>query len=337
MLTPRQELVLRLVAERHLDEGAPVASKTLARTLSWGPSTIRAELAGLEDLGLLDHPHTSAGRVPTEAGYRVLVDRYLSERRGGQPVFEPSDVANELDTAMREATEQLAEATELLAVVTAPPLSTSTVRHVELLPLQPHRLMVVVITSNGGVTKRMVATSSALDPGLVAWAGSFLNERLAGKGIGERMIRKRLDDPSLNPRERTILELVTPVFTELADTEEDSLFVDGASRMVEDHRLADESEISTVVAMLERRVELLTALKTALPEPDVLVRIGQENEAPQMRSMTMVAAAYGPLRKSVGTVSVLGPVRMDYARAIVAVRAASAELSHLVEDVYNTD
>ena len=334
MLSPRQETVLRLVVERHLDDGTPVGSKALAESLSWGPSTIRAELAGLEDLGLLDHPHISAGRVPTEAGYRFMVDRLLREREAVAPSFGVFEVGSELDAAMRDASEQLADATELLAVITAPPVNTSTVRHVELLALQPRTLMVVVITSSGGVTKRLFATESVLDPGLVAWAASFLNECLAGKGLGERTVRGRLEDPSLNDIEREIVELVAPAFTDLGHAEAESLFVDGASRMVEDHRLVDESEIGTVVAMLERKVELLAALKAALPEPDVLVRIGQENEAPAMRSMTMVAAGYGPARRSVGTVSVLGPVRMDYARAIGAVRAASVELSRLVEDVY---
>jgi len=337
MLTDRQQLVLRLVVERHLDDGTPVGSKALAEHLAWGPSTIRSELAGLEDIGFLDHPHTSAGRVPTQAGYRFVVDQLLRERGGERPTFGLGEARSELDDAMREASEQLSEATQLLAIVTAPPVTTSTVQRIELVPVQGNCLALVVITSTGGVTKRVLQCERALDPGLVAWAGSFLNDRLFGKGLGERSIRRRLEEPSLGPGERWILELVAPALTSIAETGEESLFVDGATRMVEDHRLEDESEIGTVVAMLERRVELLSALKAALPEPDVLVRIGQENESPAMRSMTMVAASYGPVRRSVGTVSVLGPVRMDYANAISAVRAASAELSRLVEDAWDED
>ncbi len=337
MLTDRQQLVLRLVVERHLDDGSPVGSKALAQHLAWGPSTIRSELAGLEDIGFLDHPHTSAGRVPTQAGYRFVVDQLLRERSPKAYEFGISEARAELDDAMRDASEQLAEATQLLAIVTAPPVTTSTVQRIELVPVHGNGLAMVVITSTGGVTKRVLHCDRALDPGLVAWAGSFLNDRLIGKGLGERSIRRRLTEPSLGPGEQWILDLLAPALTSIAETGEESLFVDGASRMVEDHRLADESEIGTVVAMLERRVELLSALKAALPEPDVLVRIGQENEAPEMRSMTMVAASYGPVRRSVGTVSVLGPVRMDYANAISAVRAASAELSRVVEDVWDED
>ena len=335
-LSSRQELVLGLVVERYLDDGAPVGSKALAEHLSWGSSTIRSELAGLEDLGLLDHPHTSAGRVPTEAGYRFVVDRLLRDRDRSSGVEVGID-RRELDEAMRAATEQLSAATELLAVVTAPPLATSSVHRVELLALQSQVLMVVLITSSGGISKRVLTVDRPLDPGLVSWAAAFLNERLAGTAFGSRLIRSRLAEPTLDSREREFVEMLTGVFSDLADERSDEVFIDGAARLVETPRHDGAAQISSVVAMLERRVELLTALKAALPEPDVLVRIGAENPAPEMRSMAMVAAGYGPVRRSIGTVSVLGPVRMDYALAIDAVRAASAELSRVVEDVYEID
>lgn len=335
-LTERQQTVLGLVVERYLDDGQPVGSRAISESLTWGPSTIRAELAGLEDLGLLDHPHTSAGRVPTEAGYRFFVDRVIRRRDPSPRAAGLDIVQRELDEALREASEQLAEATQLLAIVTAPPLATSTVRRVELLDLQPRLLMIVVITSSGGISKRFLNLAQPLDPGLLDWAGAFLNERLVGIGFGARTLRARLDDPSLGARERSFLDLVSPIFAELADDAGESLFVDGATRLVEDDRFASDDGLGGVVAMLERRVELLAALRAAIPEPDVLVRIGAENESPSMRSMAMVAAGYGPVRGSVGTVSVLGPMRMDYARAIAAVREASAGLSRVVEDVYET-
>jgi heat-inducible transcriptional repressor len=337
MLSPRQETVLRLVVERHLDGGAPVGSRVLAEHLSWGPSTIRSELAGLEDLGFLDHPHTSAGRVPTEAGYRFVVDSLLRDRRGSRPKLSIGLDRRELDEALREATEQLAGVTELLAIVTAPAITKSTIRHVELLEPQPGLLMVVIITSSGAVTKRAFSVDGPVDPGLLVWASSFLNERLVGMGPGAKMLRGRLMDDSLDPREVAMLELLASAFTGLEREAEEALFVDGATRMVEHHRLAEEHELGSVVSMLEKRVELLSALRSAVDQPDVVVRIGQENESPAMRSMAMVAAGYGPARGSVGTVSVLGPVRMDYELAIGAVRQASAQLSKFVEDVYTVD
>jgi len=148
MLTPRQELLLRRVVEEHLAAGSPVGSKVLAAGLDWGPSTIRGELASLEDLGLLTHPHTSAGRVPTDAGYRFVVDKLLPETREpvATPGLELTLVRREVDEAMRVTTETLSQVTRLLAIVSAPPIHTASIRHVEVLVLQPQVLMVVVIT-----------------------------------------------------------------------------------------------------------------------------------------------------------------------------------------------
>ena len=187
MLTERQEFVLRKVVEEYLDAGAPVGSKALAVNFEWGPSTIRHELANLEELGLLAHPHTSAGRVPTEAGYRYFVDRLLPPD-DKPPRLALSLVRREVDEAMRVTTETLSQVTNLLAIVMAPPLETSTIRHVEVLKLQPQVLMVVVITSTGGVTKRLFTFERPVDPGLADWAASYLNERLVGTGLGARML-----------------------------------------------------------------------------------------------------------------------------------------------------
>ena len=165
--------------------------------MPWKPSTIRAELARLEELGLLQHPHTSAGRVPTDQGYRHYVDELLEG--GALPVprkgVQLGDMRREIDEAMRATTEQLSQMTDLLAVVSAPPIATTTIRHVEVLLLQPQVAMVVVITSTGGVTKRVISYDEPVDPGLVDWAGSYLSETLDGMKIGARMIHARLDRP----------------------------------------------------------------------------------------------------------------------------------------------
>jgi heat-inducible transcriptional repressor len=336
MLTERQELILRKVVEGHLELGAPVGSKALAQDaeIEWGPSTIRNELGVLEEQGLLAHPHTSAGRVPTDSGYRYFVDRLLPARREG-PKLGLSLARSEVDSAMRVTTETLSQVTNLLAIVSAPPLETATVRHVEVLLLQPQVLMVVVITSTGGVSKRMFASEQPVDPGLADWAASYLNERLVGLGLGARMLGQRLSDPSLAERERAFLEGLTPAFTELEDSAGDTLYVDGAARLLREERFQDVSQLNALMEMLERRVALLGVLRHALGQHDVWVRIGAENELPEMRTVAVVAAAYGLPRRNLGTVSVIGPTRMDYGMAIESVREAALQLSRFVEDVYD--
>jgi heat-inducible transcriptional repressor len=339
VLSPRQELLMRKVVEAYTETGLPVGSKTLAADpeIEAGPSTIRNELAMLEEHGLLAHPHTSAGRVPTDAGHRWYVDQL------GRGTLVPADkplglqlIRREVDEAMRVTSETLSQVTNLLAIVSAPPIDTATIRHVEVLLLQPQVLMVVVITSTGGVSKRVFTFDRPVDAGLAAWAGEFLDERLAGVGLGARMLHLRLNDPSLSQTERAFLEHLSPVFTDLADTAEDTLYVDGTARLIGEHRVQDLAQINELMHMLERRATLLGLLRAALQEPDVLVRIGSENQAPALQSLAVVGAGYGLPARKLGTVSVIGPVRMDYGRAIRSVREAAFELSRFIEDVYGS-
>ena len=338
-LTSRQAFVLRKVVEGHVEIGEPVGSRWLAAQegVTWGPSTIRAELAQLEERGLLQHPHTSAGRVPTDRGYRFFVDELLEQGTLPEPApgFRLSAIRREVDDAMRATTEQLSQVTDLLAIVSAPPIATTTIRRIEVMPLQPQVAMVVVITSTGGVTKRVISYEEPLDGGLVDWAASYLNEALGGIQLGARMVHARLSDPELSTRERDFLATLAPAFTQLEETAGDTLFVEGTSRLLSEDRFQELSQLSDLMQVLERRVALLSFLRGALSEPRVYLRIGRENEAPELRGLSFVAANYGVASRNLGTVGVLGPLRMDYATAIISVRQAAAELSRFVADVYD--
>ena len=235
---------------------------------------------------------------------------------------------------MRVTTETLSQVTNLLAIVSAPPIATTTLRHVEVLPLQPQVLMVVVITSTGGVSKRVFTFDRPVDPGLADWAAAYLNEELAGMSIGSRMLQAKLNDPGLQPTERAFIAQLAPAFKELAMTAENTLYVDGAARLLSEHRFQDVSQLNELLDALERRVSLLGLLSRALDERDIYVRIGGENEMPALRSLSMVAGNYGLPQRNLGTVSVIGPMRMDYARAIMTVREAALQLSRFVEDIY---
>jgi heat-inducible transcriptional repressor len=339
-ITPRQSFILRKVVETHVELDQPVGSKWIAELgdVPWGPSTIRAELARLEEVGLLQHPHTSAGRVPTDVGYRRYVDALLSEGRLPLPSrkkVELPDMRRELDEAMRATTEQLSQVTDLLALVTAPPIETATIHRVEVLLLQPQVAMVVVITSTGGVTKRIISYEEPVDRGLVDWAASYLNEVLGGMDVGARLVQSRLAAPELSDPERAFLATLALAFTELEDTAAETLFVEGTSRLLSEHRFHELPQIADLMDVLEQRVALLAVLRQSLEEPSVYLRIGQENPTPELRSLSLVAANYGLARRNLGAVSVIGPLRMDYPRAIIAVRQAASELSRFVTEVYD--
>jgi heat-inducible transcriptional repressor len=337
-LSDRQRDVLRRVVEHYVASGEPVGSRALVERggMAVSPSTVRNEFAELERLGLLTHPHTSAGRVPTEAGYRFYADELLHELEPRPSPF-PLDLAaarSEVEDALQATSETLSQVTRLLALVSAPPLQTTTVRHVEVLLLQPQVVMVVVITSTGGVSKRVFALGDPVDPGLATWAREYLNERLAGLQLGSAVLQRRFADPSLSPREVEFLELIRPAFTDLLGEQEQRLYVGGRATLLGDVR-ADELDAGRrLLEALERRAQILELVGEALASRRPIVRMGEELDDPALRDAALVGASYGLTNRTLGAVSLLGPLRMDYEKAIRTVRAAAFELSRFVEDVY---
>jgi heat-inducible transcriptional repressor len=336
-LTDRQRAILRAVVDEYVATGQPVGSKSLVERTGMrvSPSTVRAELSELERLGVLTHPHTSAGRVPTEAGYRQYADELLEHLEPRPPELDLrlTEQRREVDAALEATTEILAEVTRLLALVSAPPLETTTVRHIEVLVLQPRVVMVVVITSVGDVTKRSYVFPADVDPGLAKWAGQYLNERLTGLRLGTRSLRRCLEDPGLSERERTFLDAIRPSFTEL-ERGQQRLFVGGASRVLADSRSEKVDTYQSLVGALEQRAALLDLLARALEPRRPFVRVGDELDIPELRELSLVGASYGLVNRPLGSVSLVGPLRMDYDKALRSVRGAAVELSRFVEELY---
>jgi heat-inducible transcriptional repressor len=337
MLKPRQEQVLRAVIEEYIATGAPVGSKYLSEQFAFGvaSSTIRNDLAEMEDAGMLAHPHTSAGRVPTDAGYRHYVNVILRERREPAPdvVVDHDRARRELDDALRETAEALSQVTELLAVVSAPAVTTSTVRHIEVLALQPRFVMVVVITSSGQVTKRVFHFAEPVDEGLAGFARVYLNERLVGGQLGTRVVGATFESDELRPKERAFLAAIRPAF-ETAAGAADVLHVGGASRLVDNLNREGVGHLDELLEMLEHRYNLLELLAEAMREDGVYLRIGREMTSPQLQTCSLVAVNYGIANRALGTVSVLGPTRMDYQRVIATVRATADSLSAYLEEIW---
>jgi len=341
MLTERQELILRLVVDAYLASARPVPSKEVASMpgVEWAPSTVRAELALLEAEGYLTHPHTSAGRVPTDSGYRRYVDLLLES--GAAPgdarvELELSQLRREVDAAMRETTTALAQVTDLVAMATAPQLAaTTTIHRVEVLRLQPNRVVVIVIASSGDVYRRVFEFGREVDTGLVQWASSYLNEQLTGLGLGARMIGTRLADPSLDTVESPFVATLAPAFTELQPEGAPDLYMDGTARLLSEAHIDDLPRADELMRALERRADVLQMLRSSLAERSVFLWIGDENPQPTLRSASVVGANYGLGHRNLGAVGVVGPRRMDYATAIASVRVAARELSRYFETVYD--
>src|SRR5918996_183729 len=319
-LSSRKREILRRVVEEYVVSGQPVGSRALVERsgLRVSPSTVRNELAELEALGLLTHPHTSAGRIPTESGYPPYAE---------EPV-------HELEDALRVPTESLSRATRLLALVSAPSLETATIRHIEVLALQPTSVMIVVITSTGGVTKRVVRLEEPIDHGLLTWAAEYLNDELVGKRLGASSVRRKLAAPDLRPQERVFLELVGPAVLEAGADSGPQVFVGGSVGVLEEVRAEELEATMRLLELLQRRPAVLQLLSEALEPQRPVVHVGPDVGGGQLHNVSLVGATYGIRSTALGAVGLVGPLRMDYEKAIRTVRAAAFELSRFVEDVY---
>jgi heat-inducible transcriptional repressor len=339
-LKARQEQVLRLVVEEYIATATPVGSRHLSEQFALGAaaSTIRNDLAELEELGMLAHPHTSAGRVPTDAGYRHYVDALMSERGERGRVAAPSialdRARSEVDEALRETADALSRVTHLLAVVSAPALTTSTVRHIEVLALQPRLVMVVLITTSGQVTKRIFHFADPVDEGLAEFARVYLNERLVRAQLGTRRVASTFESPELRAKERAFLDAVRPAFEALGPGEAEALHFGGTSRLLDDLSREGATQLNDLLEMLEERYNLLGLLSEALREDGMYLRIGHEMRSPSLQACSLVAANYGVANRNLGTVSVLGPTRMDYQSVIATVRATADNLSAYLEEIW---
>ena len=244
---------------------------------------------------------------------------------------------SQVDSALRATTEALAELTHLLALVSAPPLETTIVRHVEVLLLQPHVVMVVVITSTGGVTKRLLMFEQPVDSGLADWAGQYLNETVAGLPLGARLLRSRFEDPALSEREREFLAAAAPAFTEVLEAEEQTLYVGGTAGVLDEFRADELRTYRRLLEVLEQRAAVLDLLRASLGSKRPFVRVGSEFEDPDARRR--LARRGRPTASSTATSAPSASSgRPAWTTGRRSTRSASAahELSRFVEELYES-
>lgn len=250
-------------------------------------------------------------------------------------VVSREDVAGEVDTALKTVTEAMSKATNLLALALAPRVSGARLRHVELLLLQPSKLMYVFIVSTGEVMRGVIEVAGRIDRGLMDWARTYLNETMNNRALTARLIRRALNNQELSPREAGFLKMLEPAFDKLMDEQcQEAIVVGGASRLLAGSQIEDVSSLRDLLLLLEERFMLLQVLRNALSSGTVIVRIGKEHQQTALLPFSIVAASYGLPQRKLGTVSLVGPTRMDYETAIQTVRETAQLLSELVGDRY---
>ena len=338
MVEDRKLAVLRAIVEDYVSTQEPVGSKALVERHNLGvsPATIRNDMASLEEEGYIHQPHTSAGRVPTDKGYRLFVDRLgglkpLSgaERRAIQSFL---DGAADLDAVVSRTVRLLAQLTRQVAVVQYPSLTRSTVRHVEVVPLTARRILLVVITNTGRVEQRVVECADEVGEAALAELRTSLNRAVAGERLTDVPVRVA-DLAEQLPLEqrgtaRSVLAVLLEAVLEQADERIMLAGTANLARFGQDFPLT----IRPVLEALEEHMVLLRLFGDAADPSSVTVRIGSEIAHEGLAATAVVSTGYGAGAEAVATLGVLGPTRMDYPTTMGAVHAVARYVGQILAD-----
>lgn len=337
-LTPRQQMILELVVREFVQTGMPVASRTLVEKygLDISPATVRNEMARLEELGYLMQPHTSAGRQPTNEGYRYFVERLLretelppEERRTIAHQFQ--QVQTDVEEWMPLAASVLARTTRSAALVTAPQAAQPRYRHLQLISVQGRLVLLVLVLQGGVVKQQMLTFPEPLPQTVLSEAADRLNQLCAGLTADE--IEPRI--ASLPLLEADVARLVVEMMRRAAGTPEE-IYHNGLAELLQEPEFQEAPHAQGVLRVIEERSYLEAILAYALGSSvgSVRVMIGGEGRFDELRACSLVLSRYGVAGLATGALGVLGPTRMGYGRAISAVRFVSGILSKLVYDVF---
>ncbi|CAN7331523.1 heat-inducible transcriptional repressor HrcA [Terrabacter sp. LjRoot27] len=343
MSEDRRLMVLRAIVQDYVQTSEPVGSRALVERHHLGVSaaTVRNDMALLEEEGLIHAPHTSAGRVPTDAGYRVFVDRLSAVKPLGsgerRAIGQFLEGAVDLDDVVDRTVRLLASLTRQVAVVQYPSLTRSTVRHIELVPMGSSHLMIVLIVNTGRVEQRVVDTGRVLSDGtgeaLVASIRSRINEVAAGVPFTVAATRLRRLVDEADEADRAAMEAVVSALGDaLVEEREERVVLAGQANLA---RAGSDfpRTIGPILEALEEHVTLLRLLGQLGDDPDLVsVRIGSENPVTGLQSTSLVSMGYGSGAERVASLGVLGPTRMDYPTTMASVRAVARYVSEILDE-----
>lgn len=332
MSTRRLE-ILRAIVDEYVQTQEPVGSKAIAdrHGLGISPATIRNEMALLEDEGLITQPHTSAGRIPTDAGYRVFVDKLATikplsapERRAIETFLEG---ALDLDDVVMRTVRLLADVTKQVAVVQYPSMVKSRVRHIELVSLTSRRLMLILITDAGRVEQRVIELTQDVNEIFVSDLRTKLNNAIAGQRLPDVADRLTTIMEGYSSRDRRDVTILVSAVIEMAmEKPEEKVVLAGTANLARDFS----TSMHPVLEALEEQVVLLRLLGDA--NENVQVRIGHEQSEKNLRSTSLISVGYGHESSPLGGLGILGPTRMDYASSIAAVTAVARYVGRFITE-----
>ena len=337
----RSKRVLAALIREYIATGDPVASSAIVNAAGLGVSsaTVRNILAQLEGEGYVQQPHTSAGRVPTDRGYRFYVDLLLESKRSTRTAdavearLRRERTGTLPDSLLSHASHVVSKASGLVGFALPPAQGASVFDRVEFVPLGSNRVLVVLVTRGGQVLQKVIEVPEALTADELRHASTYLNVEFSGLTLARarQAVRQRIDE------ERSLydalfaraMRLATCTFQDLAD--ERMLFVEGTASLLDDGQGVTLSTLQTLVQMIEEKQRLVTLLNEYIDGPGLTVVIGAEHPNPTLRSFSLIASTYAD-PAGTGTIGVIGPTRMRYSRVIAVVDGAATAVSRMLRN-----
>lgn len=332
MLDDRAKLLLKALVERYIEEGQPIGSRTLSRTsgLELSPATIRNVMADLEELGLIASPHTSAGRIPTAKGYRVFVDTMLTVR--SQTLIPPSLVAEQPQKVIASAAHLLSSLSHFVGVVMAP-RRTSVFRHIEFLRLSEKRFLVIIVSPDGDVQNRVIFSETDFTQGQLVEAANFLNHHYVGMAMEQVRARLQTEVEMLQGEIVSLMQAAVNVSSEALTKAQDDVVISGERNLLAVSDFSkDMGNLRRAFDLFEQKTQIMRLLDVSSEAEGVRIYIGGESQGMPFEELSVISSPYQVDGEVVGTLGVIGPLRMPYDKMIhivdITSKLVSNALSH---------
>ncbi len=337
MLDDRARLLLKALVERYIADGQPVGSRTLSKAsgLELSPATIRNVMSDLEELGLIVSPHTSAGRIPTARGYRLFVDTMLTMQQGqfsrGASIATPHLAPDQPQKVLSNAAHILSSLSQFVGVVMAPRRS-SVFKHIEFLRLSEKRFLVIIISPDGDVQNRVIFTEADYTQSQLVEAANFLNSHYAGMAIEEVRERLQREVETLRDEIATLMQAAVKVSSEAIESRDEVVISGERNLLTVSDFSGDMGNLRKLFDLFEQKAQLMRLLDVSSRAEGVRIYIGGESQVIPYQELSVVTAPYEVDGKVVGTLGVIGPMRMPYEKMIQIVditsKLVSTALSH---------
>lgn len=344
MLTDRQKIILQILVDDYIRSAEPVGSRTISKRtdVKISPATIRNEMADLEELGYLEQPHTSAGRIPSQKGYRFYVDNLLQPSSSEDSKIDVETLRStfihridQMEQVVQQTATILSSLTNYTAIIMGPQANEAKLRHIQLLPLHDRSAVAIIVTDSGHVENRTVTIPEGIPVESIERYTEFLNRKLIGQPL--HSLKRQLNSviaselALYSEQFESVMQLCNQMLT--GDDEEAKVYLGGTTMILNQPEFRNVDKLKPLLDMFGQQDELARIMRNA-QSPGVLVKIGQENNHEIMQDCSLITAAYSINGKPVGTIGVLGPTRMDYARVISVLDQMTGSLSALLSNLH---